>query len=113
MNNNHKKPTQSEIISYYNKAWVDPDLAIGLDRKQRELFILTEITALKRDKPKILDFGCGMGWLSNSLSKLGKVTGIDLSPKGIERAKRQYPAVTFVAGDIFEYKFLITLIIYY
>lgn len=105
MNTHSPKATRSEIIAYYDKVWSGPGRGIGLDRKQREMFIVSEIVDLKLDTPKILDFGCGMGWLSKSLSTFGLVTGIDQSHKGIEYAKSECPEVEFIVGDVFEYKF--------
>ena len=48
---------------------------------------------------RILDVGCGTGWLGGSLAPWGKVTGVDLSPKAIEVAQATWPGVRFVAGD--------------
>jgi 2-polyprenyl-3-methyl-5-hydroxy-6-metoxy-1,4-benzoquinol methylase len=43
------------------------------------------------DHPRICDLGCGTGWLSHDLAKLGEVTGVDLSPDGVELAKQRWP----------------------
>ena len=50
---------------------------------------------------KILDIGCGEGDSSNFLSSnYGlEVTGVDLDPKVVEKAKAQYPDLTFKEGD--------------
>ena len=49
----------------------------------------------------ILDIGCGEGDTINFLTEnYGlKVTGIDLDPKAVEKAKAQYPHLTFKEGD--------------
>ncbi len=94
-----------DVIAYYDHLWTESYHTIGLDQKKRETFILSEIADLHLANPTILDFGCGMGWLCKALSHVGNVTGIDLSPKGIERAKAESPEVTFVAGDLFEHRF--------
>jgi len=44
---------------------------------------------------KILDLGCGVGGRSKYLSKVGKVTGVDISAKNIETAKQKYPEIDF------------------
>jgi len=44
---------------------------------------------------KILDLGCGRGWLSHILSKHGEVTGIDVVKAAIDRAKELFPDVNF------------------
>ncbi|MCP3981383.1 MAG: methyltransferase domain-containing protein [bacterium] len=55
-------------------------------------------------RPRILDFGCGRGWLSNALSRYGDVTGIDLSDEAVRRAAREHPHVKFQAGDVTDAK---------
>lgn len=45
---------------------------------------------------KALDYGCGNGWFANWLAGRGfKPTGIDISPSGIEVARRSFPDVAF------------------
>jgi len=48
---------------------------------------------------RILDAGCGMGWLGAALDGYGEVTGTDLSVDAVVEGKRRYPTVNFVAGD--------------
>ena len=55
---------------------------------------------LKIRDAKILEAGCGTGWLSNRLSEFGKVTGVDLGSQIIETAQRNYPQVDFRSGDV-------------
>ena len=71
-------------------------LAAALDLEERE-----------RTPPlgKALDLGCGSGFWSVELARRGwDVTGIDLVPKAIERArgraKEAHVAVRFVTGDM-------------
>jgi len=58
--------------------------------------------SLNLENPRILDFGCGTGWLSEMLSKYGHVTGVDLAESAIATAKSRVPQGTFFAGDIFK-----------
>ncbi|SNT02303.1 Methyltransferase domain-containing protein [Geodermatophilus pulveris] len=51
---------------------------------------------------RILDLGCGTGWLGASLTDLGDVTGIDLAPAAVEHAEREFPEVHFMAGSFDE-----------
>src|SRR5262249_24191967 len=45
---------------------------------------------------KALDYGCGNGWFANWLAGRGfEVTGVDISPTGIELASSSFPRVTF------------------
>ncbi len=53
-----------------------------------------------------LDLGCGCGQpVSAILAKLGQVTGVDLSPVQIERARAAIPNANFVVGDMCEVDF--------
>lgn len=60
------------------------------------------IAGMGRPNPAILDVGCGTGWLSGRLARLGEVTGTDMTASVIERAREHYPSVDFLCGDFFE-----------
>lgn len=45
-----------------------------------------------------------MGWLANEVKKFGRVTGIDLSPRGIELARARWSDITFLCIDALEYR---------
>jgi SAM-dependent methyltransferase len=48
----------------------------------------------------VLDVGCGPGHVSGHLAGLGlDVSGVDLSPRMIEHARRQYPDIRFTVGS--------------
>ena len=49
---------------------------------------------------KILDAGCGTGWMCNQLTEFGEVVGTDLADEVVERATWRVPNASFVAGDI-------------
>ena len=44
---------------------------------------------------RVLDLGCGRGWLSNRLLEIGSVIGIDPSPSSIEIASSLFPEIRF------------------
>lgn len=69
-------------------------------RRNAILFCLKQFK-LPRN-PQILDAGCGLGRVSNELSKFGKVTGIDISKKTVEDNKKLYPHILFVPGNILD-----------
>lgn len=49
---------------------------------------------------KVLDLGCGAGWASRMLSEAGVRTfGLDLSRRGLRKAKGVAPEASFVFGD--------------
>jgi 2-polyprenyl-3-methyl-5-hydroxy-6-metoxy-1,4-benzoquinol methylase len=51
--------------------------------------------------PRVLELGCGTGWLSGALAERcgARVTGIDLSQEAVEQARRTFPHLEFHAGD--------------
>lgn len=54
-----------------------------------------------KDARKILDFGCGEGTRLNLLEKSGKLLyGIDISKNAISKARKKYPKINFICGDI-------------
>jgi ubiquinone/menaquinone biosynthesis C-methylase UbiE len=61
--------------------------------KNRTLHYLNRISKRLRGK-RVLEIGCGTGYLTQILKeeyKATKVTGIDISPKSIEKAEELYP----------------------
>ncbi len=58
---------------------------------------LKKILALAKTVPHktILDVGCGYGFYAKELSKLGHVTGIDVSKSIIDQARKNTPEATF------------------
>lgn len=53
----------------------------------------------------LLDVGCGDGFWADILAERFKVTGIDISPEGIEIARTKYPNIRFILGDFLTYDF--------
>ena len=47
---------------------------------------------------RILDFGCGTGWLGASLRSMGEVTGVDLSEVAIDHGRHLFADVRLLAG---------------
>jgi len=67
-------------------------------------YILPAVLNLVRarvSRGKILDFGCGNGFLANELGKLDfDVSGADVSVSGIEMARAAFPSVKFCVADL-------------
>ncbi len=87
--------------AYYDERWRHATYA-NLLQLQRAMAILDGLRTLRLRIPRILDLGCGTGWLAAILGRFGPTTGVDLSPVAIRRAQALYPDVEFMAGDFFE-----------
>ena len=48
---------------------------------------------------ELLDVGSGWGWLSDQLSRYGKVTGIEPSAGGVQAARERFPRLEFICGQ--------------
>lgn len=93
--------------AYYDGLWSRAPLELNSDqilRLGKILCAYAEIAYTYRDKkPSICDFGCGTGWLTHELSKVGDVLGIDRSQKGIERATSRYHEAKFLCADVLSF----------
>ena len=69
----------------------------GLDRRWRKL----AVEAVVRPGDRVLDACCGTGDLAIAAARAGaEVTGVDFSPRMLERARRKLHSVTWVEGDV-------------
>lgn len=97
----------------FYKSADDPWGQRGDDDRLREYYAFSRLNLLntikslldsEKEAMDILEVGCGLGYvlskLHTELSGLGKVTGMDVSPTAIEKAKALFPSLEFVAGDI-------------
>lgn len=62
--------------------------------------VLSMLGSLTLENPRILEVGCGTGWLAERLTHFGTVFATDLADEVITRAQRRVKTVTFAAGDI-------------
>lgn len=73
-----------------------------LDRKPFDREVLLRFAELVGEEGTVLDLGCGPGHTTAFLSNLGlTTTGVDLSPRMIERAIESFPQSCFEVGDFF------------
>ncbi|MBL0225850.1 MAG: class I SAM-dependent methyltransferase [Geobacteraceae bacterium] len=75
----------------------------GAGPSDANLYIIPSIDRLlqKHGIRKILDLGCGNGYIAGYLAKQGyEVTGCDYSQSGIELAMKQFPDVLFFQQDL-------------
>ena len=75
---------------------------IGEETLRRGNEVLGLISSLNLKRPRILEIGCGNGWLAERLFSLGPVTGVDIADEAIQGACRRVPSGEFHSGDILE-----------
>jgi 2-polyprenyl-3-methyl-5-hydroxy-6-metoxy-1,4-benzoquinol methylase len=94
-------PTYDEQKQYYDREWSSwLGRKLCEDEVYREEFIVHNVKKLAcrfEHKPRIIDLGCGPGWIANSLSKYGDVVGVDMS---ISVAKKSYPNLELMQANI-------------
>jgi len=86
-------------------AWNAAHREISQDRVAREQAELIEgwLGARFLDQElRILDVGCGTGWMSERLSHFGRVTAVDIADEVLERARARAPHIEFITGDFLE-----------
>jgi 2-polyprenyl-3-methyl-5-hydroxy-6-metoxy-1,4-benzoquinol methylase len=86
--------------AHYNAKWAAHTFANQL-QVERASAILHALHRIGLDTPpRILDLGCGSGWLTSILGHFGPATGVELSPIAVQSASRKYPHVSFEAVDM-------------
>lgn len=70
--------------------------------QDQERVLLGWLESFGRKDLRIIDAGCGAGWLCGRLAQYGKVTGVDLSDEVLVRARKRLPDVVFIAGNLME-----------
>ncbi|HXM30493.1 MAG TPA: class I SAM-dependent methyltransferase [Chthoniobacterales bacterium] len=91
---------QQHFWNAWNATLRDPKNLNDWSLKRGET-IIELVRSLAIEHPKILDFGCGTGWLTERLAEFGDPTGVDLADRVIEAAQSRAPHIKFIAGDIF------------
>jgi ubiquinone/menaquinone biosynthesis C-methylase UbiE len=94
------KDKEAEYWDYWNtqtrSGVVDPNSYWGRLRA----LVYREIVSLHLVKPRVVEIGCGTGWIAEGLVGCGSYVGLDLSPKAIEEAQRRVPGAQFLAADV-------------
>ncbi len=74
----------------YDECWTDTELFVDS---------LLDAAAVRAGS-RLLDVACGPGYVSEAAAARGAVpVGLDVAVAMVERARRSYPGLTFVAGD--------------
>lgn len=95
--------SQADNHSRLDLAYLVPD-PWKLDSEAEHVRFRETSAALERafGRPRtILEVGCGEGVQSEYFAKqCDRLTGIDVSPRAIERARHRLPAAEMIAGDL-------------
>lgn len=94
-----------ERYQRYAKAVLATDNPLDYLAKSEDVYwaIKKYLISLKKSNPKILEVGCGLGYLTYALHKAGyDVTGIDISKVAINQAKERYED-NYICKDVGEH----------
>lgn len=90
-------------LSYYQKH-TDHYLKIDLNKIPSFVWLKRELNP--KNGEKILDAGCGTGYLLNFVcSSEGEGIGVDISSEALKKAKKFFPSLKFVQADICQLPF--------
>lgn len=92
-------PTIAQQREFYDERWIHKQYANQLQR-ERTIEILRGLRFVRTNPPRILELGCGTGWLTGILGRFGPAVGLELSPAAVEKATATLPDVEFHAFDI-------------
>lgn len=87
---------------YYDERWKQEGFANSL-QAARCAAVISALGQVGINEPRILDMGCGTGWLSAIMGQFGPTTAVDLSEFAATTTAKRFPSVRFIQGDIFEW----------
>src|SRR4051812_44948507 len=100
-----KNITNKEVADFYDEYVTQQ---VTHSKNLRHLFILKKLQALNlKNTQTLLELGCGVGTVAEEIYKRckpKKITGVDISPKSIEHAKKinakHEDNVEFILADV-------------
>lgn len=91
----------SKSAKYYDAIYA----SVGKDYPAEAKIVRKFIQKYKRSKgDSLLDIGCGTGIHANLLGKRYQVEGLDIDPKMLAVARKNYPKIRFQQGDMVDFK---------
>ena len=96
------KQINNEFYHDLGEKWFEasnhPIALLRAENRLRNPWIASHL----KQKSKVIDLGCGAGFLTNALAAVGhEVTGVDLSKGSLEMARKNSP-VTYIEADVTE-----------
>lgn len=95
------EPSIAEVQHWerWNSKYRQPE-TLDEPSKRRMHEVLASLAQLNVRGARILEIGCGTGWLSSKLTEFGAVTAVDLAEEVLRTAKAQMPEIDFRSGDV-------------
>ncbi len=94
-----QQPSDLETVRESYDRVADAYVELGMGRLEAEPWLRAVFAAFAesvRGLGPVLDVGCGPGTVTAHLSELGlDASGVDLSPRMVEHARRQFPGLRF------------------
>ena len=89
----------SKSREFYRECWKGRTKLVLDERCRRSFFLsaLRRIRSATHRPLRIIDVGCGYGWLTKELSRFGSTLGIDIY---VDEARTRYRDLDFIEGDI-------------
>ena len=84
----------------YSTAYPNRDEACRMGPIQKMVSRLAESGAIRPETTRILDLGCGRGWLTHALSVYGHAEGLEPTPEAIALARGLFPGTPFTTGSL-------------
>lgn len=95
-------PIREQASSWDNWNAAAREQKISPSAARHAAAVEASVAAFARTDLRIIDVGCGTGWMCERLRKYGQVIGVDLSDQVLERARARLPDVKFITGDLFQ-----------
>jgi 2-polyprenyl-3-methyl-5-hydroxy-6-metoxy-1,4-benzoquinol methylase len=90
-----------ELQAHFWNDWVERSKTweVNPDNARRALHVLRAATRAARPGARLLEVGCGSGWMSLELARHFEVTATDLAAEALEPLKQTHPQVRWIGGD--------------
>jgi len=99
-------PADLETVRESYDRVADAYVELGMGRLEAEPWLRATLAAFAesvRGLGPVLDVGCGPGTVTADLAELGlDASGVDLSPRMVDHARRQYPELRFSVASATE-----------